>query len=225
MSVLRFARLPESDKESTDDPGTGLRFTDVLFGFVFAQLFTRLTDWQSIDGITRAHLLMSATLVLASYIGFRNSLKRGDFKIRFFNLPFFKFATDQVMVVLYFLVATATPTFDSATWESAEPALVRTDVRLVVFVALLYLIWDLLSWRMCRAKYAIEFDEQGLAITTLFLAASVVLLLVVELGGIGDDGASRGGAIAVEVALIGLLLAYRFLKDHRDRSDVTKCRP
>lgn len=78
-----------------DKKDTGLRFTDVLFGFVFKEIFFRLADWNSIDGdgapIVKAHLVLAAVVTMSSYVGFRKSLSRADYKLKFFNLPMIRF--------------------------------------------------------------------------------------------------------------------------------------
>ena len=43
--------------------------------------------------------------MLGSWIGFRRSLNRTTYEVKFFNLPLFRFLMDQLMVILYFRIA------------------------------------------------------------------------------------------------------------------------
>src|SRR5688500_15778712 len=84
---------------------TGLRFTDILFGFVIRELFIRLQDWGELAWFVRWQLIAATALVLGSWIGFRRSLNRSDYELKFFNLPLLRFVLDQLMVILYFRIA------------------------------------------------------------------------------------------------------------------------
>ncbi len=209
-----------------DTNDTGLRFTDVLFGFVIRELFLSLNKWKKLDGYTRAHLIAGAVLVLGSYIGYRNSLKRGQFKIRFINLPLLKFTTDQAMVALYFAFAVAVPHPPSGNPKfplSAE--LARIDANLLTLIFGLYLLWDLLSLAMHHTKpgsvsrYAdqlidgknypgVTFTRTGLVITFVFFLMFFAGRLFVDCHVLDNRGAMVfGGASA-----LGLFL-YRVAKD------------
>ena len=72
--------VPEPEKFDT-----GLRYTDILFGFVIRELFLRLQNWAHIDQAIKFHLIAGATLILGSWIGFRRSLYRTGYQIKFFN--------------------------------------------------------------------------------------------------------------------------------------------
>jgi hypothetical protein len=129
---------------------TGLTFTDILFGFVISQLFVRLQNWGEIPSYIRWHLIVGATLVLGSWIGFRRSRHRSEYELKFFNLPLFRFILDQFMVVLYFRVAVLTPVTDPQTIPAAELAV--STIALLVYVFGLYVLWDLFGIWMARAK-------------------------------------------------------------------------
>ena len=53
-------------------------------------------------------LIVAAVLVLGSWIGFRRSIHRSQYEVKFFNLPFLMFIADQLMIILYFRIATLT---------------------------------------------------------------------------------------------------------------------
>ena len=64
---------PPADVSKAD---TGIRFTDILFGFVIKELFVRLQNWSQLDWFVRWQLIAGTALVLGSWIGFRRSLNR-----------------------------------------------------------------------------------------------------------------------------------------------------
>jgi hypothetical protein len=147
---LIFSPPPEIGRANT-----GLTFTDILFGFVISQLFLRLQNWSNLPWHVRWHLIVGAALVLGSWIGFRRSLHRTEFELKFFNLPLLRFLLDQLMVVLYFRVAVLTPlrTLDVPPGELAE-----NTIRLLVYVFVLYAAWDLSGIWMTKATWS---DQPG----------------------------------------------------------------
>src|SRR5579883_735101 len=93
---------PSPELEEFD---TGLRYTDILFGFVIRELFIRLQHVAQLDAQAQLQLVLGAILVLGSWIGYRQSLYRSKYQLRFFNLPLLRFVVDQAMLVLYFRIA------------------------------------------------------------------------------------------------------------------------
>lgn len=205
-------------KAELDKADTSLRFTDVLFGFVIKELFTRLSDWRILSGATRAHLVAGGVLVLGSYIGFRNSLQRQNWKLMFFNLPLLRFILDQAMVALYFRLATLTPFPAAAGAPLQDAELVRADLRLLMLIFALYVAWDVVSYWMYKTKYSRK-DQRGSTIpydeARLIISLAVLLIFAV----MGLAGACHNLAeshpIGIEVAGVGFLVAYRVLKDAR----------
>lgn len=131
---------------------TSLRYTDILFGFVISQIFVRLQYWQNLDRHISLHLGVCLALVLGSWIGYRRSLNRSSYEVKFFNLPFFRFLLDQGMLILYFQIAGSTPVdLGKPLTNPAETLLAPPDphvlvygtVRLLALIFLLYGIWDL----------------------------------------------------------------------------------
>src|SRR5438132_902411 len=104
---LRRVVSPPAEVSKVD---TGLRFTDILFGFVIRELFLRLQNWATLPWFVRWQLIAGTALVLGSWIGFRRSLNRSSYELKFFNLPLLRFVLDQLMVILYFRVAVLAPT-------------------------------------------------------------------------------------------------------------------
>jgi hypothetical protein len=150
---VQLALHPPAELEKFD---TGLRYTDILFGFVIRELFLRLQNWADLPGAVRWHLVVGLTLVLGSWIGFRNSLNRPVYQLKFFNLPLLRFLLDQLMLILYFRVAVLTPVPDAhSVWDSGPEwasNLARHTQRLVLYVFFLYALWDLLGIWMAKTK-------------------------------------------------------------------------
>ena len=61
IPFVKLALHPPPEVERAD---TGLRYTDILFGLVIKELFTRLQNWSQVGDQIRWHLVIAATLVL-----------------------------------------------------------------------------------------------------------------------------------------------------------------
>jgi hypothetical protein len=140
---------------------TSLRYTDILFGFVIREIFLRLQYWQNLNYFVLLHLSVSLALVLGSWIGYRRSLNRTSYEVKFFNLPFFRFLLDQGMLILYFQIAglTSVDLGKPITGPNASAALtpdpqilVHNTMNLLVIIFILYLAWDLLGIWMAKAR-------------------------------------------------------------------------
>jgi hypothetical protein len=146
-TAFRLAIHPIPELERFD---TSLRYTDILFGFVIRELFLRLQSWTQLDLAVRLHLIVGTTLVLGSWIGFRRSLHRSGYQVKFFNLPLFRFLIDQMMLILYFRIAVLTDAGGRGVTVASD--LARNTVKLVMYVFVLYMVWDLLGIWMSTAK-------------------------------------------------------------------------
>jgi hypothetical protein len=146
-AFFRVAIHPEPELEKFD---TSLRYTDILFGFVIRELFLRLQNWMQLDRAVQLHLVVGTILVLGSWIGFRRSLYRSSYQVKFFNLPLFRFIADQLMLILYFRVAVLT----DAAGKTSVPIrdLANSTTKLLMYVFILYALWDLLGIWMAKAK-------------------------------------------------------------------------
>ena len=214
---LRKALAPPAEVSKVD---TGLRFTDILFGFVIRELFLRLQNWSDLPGFVRWQLIVGTALVLGSWIGFRRSLNRQSYEVKFFNLPFFKFGLDQIMVILYFRVAVLT---DNPYKPINAEDLAHQTFKVLLYVFILYLAWDLLGIVMARVKEGGQWkyptvkdgkpdyakasrqDWPAAAITLLCLALIGVLYFLVDDDTIGPTTAFLLGTV--------ILVVYRFAKE------------
>lgn len=212
---------------SVERADTSLRYTDILFGFVIRELFLRLQNWPDIPNIVFAHLVVSTILVLGSWIGFRRSLNRSSYQVKFFNLPFMRFLADQLMLILYFRIATLTPVGANV----VTPNLLATKTLLTLLcVFVLYTVWDLLGiWESCskneagRPRYGLvkgkertdEWQEPnwaGAAITFVFLVAFSLLWLV----------SAHVDPFWLFFVIGALLFLYRWTKDARTTWQLSK---
>ncbi len=141
-------RLMISPKADVSKEQTGLTFTDILFGFVIFELFTRLLHINSLPTFVQWQLIAAATLVIGSWIGFRRSLNRSRYELKFFSLPLVRFALDQTMVILYFRIATLT---DVPNGPFEAGPLVHNTLVALSWIFVLYLFWDLGALWMANA--------------------------------------------------------------------------
>lgn len=88
-AIKSFFRLMLHPKPEVAQLDTSLRFTDILFGFVIREIFLRLQYWENLPRHVLMHLGVCLALVLGSWIGYRRSLNRSSYEVKFFNLPFF----------------------------------------------------------------------------------------------------------------------------------------
>lgn len=222
MKSLRLALHPVPELEKID---TSLRYTDILFGFVIRELFLRLKNFPELDPTVQWHLIVGTTLVLGSWVGFRRSLNRSSYTVKFFNLPLFKFFLDQAMLVLYFRLAVMTDVDPART--VAETTLAMRTIELVTYVFVLYLAWDVLGIWMTRATYRAGTSAgkprypvvENSALTEKrqpadWIGFSITAALLVLLG-VFLCNAQRIAPSYLSLVTIVLLLLYRFFKEFR----------
>jgi hypothetical protein len=213
--------------EDTND--TSLRFTDVLFGFALREVVLRLVKWEQLNVASRIHLLLTTLVILGSYVGFRNSQKRGRFKLRFLNLATMRFVLDQAMVFLYFLLALyISLDKDPATGQlspSPAAALSRFDARVIVAIFALYFVWDLISHWMARCgRYFISKGDPNAEPTTSDLRLQAPMYRTVVTGAalaiacalmlVSEYAEPKGSAATwLIAAMAGLAVTYRLTKD------------
>jgi hypothetical protein len=222
MSGRLTAALKPPPSVSTQS--TALTFTDILFGFVIKELFSRLQYWGTQPSVVRWQLILGVTLVLGSWIGFRRSLARSNYELKFFNLPLLRFVLDQAMVFIYFRISVLTP--EAAHPNVAPVSLVQTTTRWVAVIFGLYLLWDILGVLMSilpKSKYkkinqeTKAMDDEpfspnwpGVLIT---LASGGLIAIVYALA--SNTGSHNSNVDLLLVVVTIVLLAYRFAKEVR----------
>jgi hypothetical protein len=210
--------------EEDDKLTTGLRFTDILFGFVLRELVVRMVDWRVQPSWVRGHLILTAMVVLGSYVGYRNSRKRADYRVRFVNLPLLRFVLDQAMVFAYFRLAIATQDLDlakdrasSVAWTSAAH-LARIETEVLAVIAGCYLAWDLLGHVMASRREAegqrrypeISGRWERTLMTLAFLAVALLGVAWSHLATLGPHQ-----VLVLQGAGFVSVLLYRTAKDQR----------
>jgi hypothetical protein len=225
---LRRVWSPPAELSTKD---TGLRFTDVLFGFVIRDIFVRLQQWNTLDAAIRWQSIVAALLVLGSWIGFRRSVNRTDYEVKFVNLPLLRFVLDQAMIVLYFRLSSLSGPSDKRPARPSAVHLARGTAWNLLLIFGLYLLWDLLGLWMVFAKdrtkreRPLKYDKvvkndrkfgmrqdpniAGLVISLVFVLAFLALQCF------ADHAHTRSNGIFALVIAAALLFIYRFAKEVR----------
>jgi hypothetical protein len=217
-----------SPKADFSMQSTALTFTDILFGFVIKELFLRLQYWGTESWVVRWQLVTGITLVLGSWIGYRRSLARAAYELKFFNLPLLRFGLDQAMLIMYFRIAILTP--NEARPEVVPVTVTQTTIRVLLIIFGLYILWDVGGLLMTlgdkykkienNAKTNSPFpgNLSGFVITLVFLVMFTVLYVAAEHTTIHGQQADHLLLVAT-----ALLLAYRFAKEVRSSwRDISK---
>jgi len=189
-----------------DESLTSLTFTDVIFGLVFTEIFTRAAALHALSTAVDVHLALSLAVAAGSYIGYRGSLKRGMYRLAFFNLPLLRFVLDLFMIFLYYVLA-VTPD------ETKNPAALvhaRTDSLVVLLIFAAYLAWDLISKMMSHNGYQIGFDAKRTVVTLVGLAVAGAIF---GIAWTATSPLNQHLAIVVDSLLIALVILYRWAKD------------
>ncbi len=205
---------------AVSEQSTALTFSDILFGFVIKELFVRLLHFGTESWIVRWQLITGITLVLGSWIGYRRSLARAGYELKFFNLPLIRFGLDQAMLIVYFRVATLTP--NEASPKVAAASVTQTTLRALLIIFGLYVLWDVFGLLMTLGKKYKKIDKNkmtdeqfpknfsGFVISVAFSALFAGLYTIAERTTIHHQQADR-----LLLAATVFLLAYRFAKEVR----------
>ncbi len=224
---LYWARIVRTEPELDEgEKRYGATFVNILFGLVVTQaavgLAVELVDsWtlgtDSLQETRVAHLLVAITLTVLSWIGYHQSQQYPPFLIKFINIPFFQFFLDVSMVVAYYMVVAVAENTDAGTGVAIAPS-AWPETVLILAIFILYSAWDGLGYLLFRDPYyssrletprdpVMEFGARRW-VTIVFLGLMAVLTVLVGLWG----PTTPGGVIAVDAAIITLLLAYRLSK-------------
>ncbi|MGD0056208.1 MAG: hypothetical protein ABSC34_12330 [Acidimicrobiales bacterium] len=119
-------------------------FIDLLFAIVLTELLSSLGKrvWGPPQhGVTTtymSHFAVAAAFTLVSWVAYHGTGNKHRFKIRFFNIQFFKFVVEILIVVVYFLMAANV---------IANPPSCRNDVILGICAFVCYGLWDFIIKR------------------------------------------------------------------------------
>jgi hypothetical protein len=190
-----------------DESLTSLTFTDVIFGLVFTQIFIRASALGGLSTALDVHLALSFAVAVGSYIGYRGSLKRGTYKLAFFNLPLLRFILDLFMIFLYYVLAVTPVETNKA------PPLVhaRADAFAILLIFAAYLAWDLVSKLMSTGDYKqVSFDGRRTLVT---VGGLIIAAVVFGIASTTSHPLSQHLAIVVDSILIAMVIMYRWAKD------------
>lgn len=215
--------IPELDKA---DKRAGATFVNILFGLVVTTTALHLSaeavkgwaeGWGTVSETRLAHLAVAMTVTVLSWIGYHQSQQYPPFLIKFLNIPFFQFILDVTMVIAYYaLTALAEGSYPSQTPDA------RPEAVVVLFVFILYIVWDHLGFLLFRdSEYTSRLETPRDPEDTLgprrwvtlsfFLCAAALLIVVISL-----HPKAPGPILAADGAIIVLLLSYRLLKQAFD---------
>jgi hypothetical protein len=198
---------------SIDETRVGLSFIEVLFALVVARALDPLADYSSIPGVGLSHLAVAFVLTVTSWIGYHNSWNRPRYFIRFANLPLWQFVIDVLLVITYWFCAVSaegTGT-DLGRTMSARPEALCVGISFVM-----YCLWDWVGYAIRQSDL---YEKSPPArdvprrryVTVLCALAAVIFSAVVWV----VDPASKGAIIAIDFALVALILTFRFAKEAR----------
>lgn len=169
---------------------------------------------------TIMHYMVAFALSVSSFIGYYTSNNVPQLKIRFFNFPFAQFCLDISMVISYFVL------FLFAEGPQDQPD-ARPEASLVAISFVLYVTWDMLSWRLkCDplsqlALGARPYENSGFfeslenrRIVTIGFATFMALFAVyVEKF---RTPTSTVGVVVVDLILILFIMLFRLAKSFGD---------
>lgn len=193
-------------------------FVEMLFALTIAEVATQVATMVS-DGVgiragssSYAHLLLATMLVAASWIGWKNSVAKGNQVpvSNVFDLGFLVLVLDVALVVCYFiLVRGAEKPHDGIIIHSANN---ETLWILIVFVG--YFLWDVLTKAVAPSSerpflkrlFGPELWKRGrISFVCLLLALLIWFFL--------RSVSNQGSVVLADTSLLALVFLFRALKD------------
>lgn len=230
------------DDAKNEKPTSGgqehLTFVEFLFSLAaaeiamrFATVFDTGADWWSWNFLAlNVHLLMSLILIAASYLGWKKSeiSHRDTSKISsLISWDFLELLLDVVLVTVYFILVhlSEVPILSATALAATAPTIAVSmipEAVCVPFVFVLYLIWDVISKLPSRIdkKTGKPFGPGRLfrrgRISFIVATMSVTMSAV-----FWNPAAAAQDVIAFDVAIIGLVVLFRELKEHVDDTGIS----
>lgn len=209
----RFTREPTRDKSLV-----GITFVDVLFALVIARVLEPFARASDLSPASISHLMLAGVLTVSSWIGYHNSWNRPRYLIRFFNLPFWQFLVDVLLVVVYWMNATyaeGIPTdvgITTATPPRANSAL--PEAIFVVITFALYATWDWIGKAIRNAK-GYKRRRRDLDVPSRRVVTIVCLLISI---GIAVwvwylRPSTTKSIVAMDIGLFLLIIGFRVAKE------------
>ena len=214
-----------------------LTFVEFLFSLAAAEIAMRFAtvcdtgaDWWSWNFLAlNCHLLMSLILIAASYLGWQKSeiSHRDTSKITsLVSWEFLEMLLDVILVTIYFILVhlSEIPTLAADAPPGSMPTIAVSlipEAVCVPCVFVLYLIWDVISKLPSRIdrKTGKPFGPGRLfrrgRISFILATMSVTMSAV-----FWDRSATAQDVIAFDIAVIGLVVLFRELKEHVDSTGI-----
>lgn len=192
-------------------------FVEMLFALTIAEVATQVaTLVEEGVGLSEAassytHLLLATVLVAASYIGWKNSVAKGNRSPveEVFRLGFVVLLLDLALVVFYFILARgAEKPVHHVVTPSAKN---ETTWILIIFVG--YFVWDVLTKAVpavadrsfLKRLFGIELWERGWITFVCVLLAGLIWLLL-------KSTSTQTGVVLADISLLSLVLLFRAFK-------------
>lgn len=196
-----------------DETRVGLSFIEVLFALVVARALDPLANYSKIPGVGLSHLAVAFVLTVTSWIGYHNSWNRPRYFIRFANLPLWQFVIDVALVIAYWFCAVSA---EGTGTDLGRTVSARPEVLCVAISFVMYCLWD---WVGYAIRTSDLYEKSPPArdvprrryVTILCAIAAVVFGAVVW----AVEPGSKGAIIAIDIALVVLILTFRFAKEAR----------
>jgi hypothetical protein len=178
----------------------GLGYVDVLYGLAAARCFMSAFDGSPhLTAGAWSHFAVAIVLISFSWIGYHLNRVREGPRSPKFQAPFFELiqlGADTSLIAMYYIVAA----------KIVSDPTVHTETRLLFWVMVVYLLWDLLDLRTYGSK------TQGnvwsrIIVDAVFVVVFGIIWLVF-----------RGWAqvVIVDAGLVIVLFAYRIVQEFTD---------
>lgn len=192
-------------------------FVEMLFALTIAEVATQVATLVE-DGVglreaasSYTHLLLTTVLVAAGYIGWKNSVAKGNRSPvkEVFRLGFVVLLLDLALVVFYFILARGA---EKPVRQIVTPsAKNETTWILIIFVG--YFIWDVLTKAVptvtgrsfMKRLFGIELWERGWITFVCVLLAGLIWLLL-------KSASTQTGVVLADITLLSLVLLFRAFK-------------
>lgn len=214
-----------------------LTFVEFLFSLAaaeiamrFATVFDTGADWWSWNFLAlNMHLFMSLVLIAASYLGWQKSEISHRDTSRISSLiswEFLELLLDVILVTIYFILVhlSEIPILQTTAQPESIPTIAVSlipEAVCVPFVFVLYLIWDVISKLPSRIdrKTGKPFGPGKLfrrgRISFIVATMSVTMSAI-----FWNRAATAQDVIAFDLAVIGLVVLFRELKEHVDSTGI-----
>ncbi|MER6766358.1 MULTISPECIES: hypothetical protein [Amycolatopsis] len=194
--------------ELFEQAAVGITFIDLLFAAVLARVL-EIGNTAYAAGVS--HLILSVTVIVTSWIGYRNSSNRARERLKFFNIAFFQFVIEICFLYIYWLLANTYEGRDSLLSPVVTSATPETAIMAVFFG--FNCLWDQLAlWRRRSKKYPActlseDLPRRRLPTMVGFLLYTAGFALVSML-----DFNSLISVIVVDSILAVVAVTHRFLQ-------------